>query len=205
MNASSLSRAARLAYSTAIASLLLGGPCLVFGLEKESITLWTFGAACLLQVPLALSLGGRIRNGLGNHGLDRERRFLRITSHLTALLALAAALTSAAALFAHRMPEESLAALGLGTLAVLIQGTVWSAKRGLAETHPSLALDLGRARMGLELALLGFAALLLSPWFPWADACLGLAMALRLFLESRSLAKGTSVAGGGCGTGCGCR
>lgn len=204
MNASSLARAAWLAYLTAIASLLLGGASLGFGFAKDSISLWTFGTAGLLQGPLALSLGGRIQRGLGNQGLDRERRFLRITGRVTALLALAAALASAAALFAHRMPEESLGILGLGILAVLIQGTVWSAKRGLAEAHPSLALDLGRTRMGLELALLVVAALLLGHWFPWADACFGLAMALRLFLESHSLAKGTSIACGGCGSGCGC-
>jgi len=56
----------------------------------------------------------------------------------------------------------------------------------------------------LELAVFTLAGSMLGHWFPWADASIGGAMALRLFLEARGLRRGTSVTGGGCGSGCGC-
>ena len=74
----------------------------------------------------------------------------------------------------------------------------------LADLHPALDLDAARTRTLLELAVMLLASSALSHWFPWADAITGLAMAVRLFFEGRSLARGTTltVACGGCGTGC---
>ena len=48
---------------------------------------WGFGFACLIQVAPSLALWHRLREGLGNRGLDGERRTLRITSHLLRLAA----------------------------------------------------------------------------------------------------------------------
>ena len=53
------------------------------------------------------------------------------------------------------------------------------------------------------LALAALVALAVGQWFIWADAGTGLALALRLFLEGRTLGKGTALqaACGGCGGG----
>ena len=77
-----VSRASVLALLTALVGLFLGGATLWLGIEGGAIALWGFGAACLLQVPPALSLYGRLREGLGNQGLERERLTLKGVSLL---------------------------------------------------------------------------------------------------------------------------
>ncbi len=64
-------RASGLALLSAGLGLLLGAAALWVGLGDGAIAQWAFGTACLLQVPPALSLRSRIRDGLGNSGLDR--------------------------------------------------------------------------------------------------------------------------------------
>ncbi len=152
--AESLSRASRLALLSAALGLVLGAAALGLGLSEGAIALAAFGAASLLQVPVALTVRSRVRDGLGNRGLDRERRTLRAIGHLLRFLALGVAL----------------------------------------------------ARTLLELAAVLLAGNVLGHWFPWADALTGLALALRLFFEGRTLAKGATLpaACGGCGSGCGC-
>lgn len=198
------SRTRGLALLAAGSGLLLGGAALWLGVAEDAIALWGFGAACLSQVPQALNLRRRIQEGLGNRGLDRERSTLRIISHLLRLLALAMALAAAAALFGHRAPETSLSATAFALLAFSLQAALWRAKLGLAGKHTALALDATRARVPLELAALLLMGLLLGHWLPWADAATGLAIALRLFIEGRSLSKITTLqaACGGCGCGC---
>lgn len=197
-------RASGLALLAAGIGLLLGGAALWLGLEQGSVAQWGLGAACLLQVPPSLSLWRRLREGLGNRGLEGERLTLRAVSHLLSLLALGLALTSVAALLADRSPQAEPFALPLALVAVGCQAALWVAKRGLAGIHPTLDLDASRTRTLLELAALLLAATLLGRAFPWADAVVGLVMALRLFLEGRTLAKGTALpaVSGGCGGGC---
>ncbi len=202
-----VSRASRLSLLTALLSLILGGATLWLGLTEGAITLWGFGSACLLQVPPALSLRARILEGLGNSGLERDRLTLRIVSHLLRLLALGTAMASISALLGSRAPQASLTTLGLTAVVAGLEASLWLAKRGLAGIHPALALDAARTRTMLELAALLLVGCLLGLWFPWADAVTGLVLALRLFLEGRTLAKGTTLqaaACGGCGSGCGC-
>jgi hypothetical protein len=200
------SQAARLSLLTTLLGLLLGGAALWLGLMDGVIALWGFGVASLLQVPTALSLRGRIREGLGNQGLERDRVTLKVVSHLLRYLALGVAIASVSALLGERAPQARLAHLGLAVLAVGFETSLWLAKRSLAGTHPALELDAIRTRTMLELAALLLVGGLLGRWFPWADAGTGLLIALRLFLEGRNLAKGTTlqVACGGCGSGCGC-
>ena len=98
--------------------------------------------------------------------------------------------------------KARLASLGLAVLAIGLEAALWLAKRGLAGIHPILDLDTARTRTMVELAALVLFGSLLGHWFPWADAGTGLLLALRLFLEGRTLAKGTTlqaVACGGCG------
>jgi hypothetical protein len=200
------SSTSRLALMTALLNLLLGGAALWLGLGEGAIALWGFGAACLLQVPPALSLRGRILEGLGNSGLERERVTLRVVSLLIRFLALAMAMAAVSALLGDRAPQASFTTLGLAMLALGLQGFLWQAKRGSAGLHPSLDLDAERARTLLELAALLLVGVLLGRWFPWADAVIALVLALRLFIEGRALAKGTTLqaaACGGCGGGCG--
>jgi len=201
-----LPRAARLALLSAAQNLLLGAAALGLGLEEGAISLWSLGAACLLQVPLALSLRGRLREGLGNRRLDRERRTLRSIGHLLRLLALGVALASGAAMYGQRTPESSITWVGLALLGLGILALHWRAKRGLAKVHPSLASDSARARTLLELALLASAGALLGRYLPWGDALFAMVIALRIFVEGRNLAKATALqaACGGCGSGCGC-
>jgi hypothetical protein len=199
------STASRLALISALAGLSLGAACLWLGLADAAITLWGFGGACLLQVPPALSLRGRIRAGLGNEGLERERLTLRAVSHLQRFLALGMAMAAISALLGERSPQFSLISLGMALLAVVLLVALWIAKRGLSGLHPTLDLDAARTRAMLELATLSLAGSLLGRWFPWADAATGLGMALRLFWAGQTLARASTLqaaACGGCGGGC---
>ena len=194
-----------LALGTTLAGLVLGGTGLWLGVSDGCIALWGFGGASLLQVPPALSLRGRIQDGLGNSGLERERLTLKTVSLLLRFLALGMAMASVSALLGERSPQSSPFTLGLALLALGLQAALWFAKRGLAELHLALDLDGARARTLLELSALLLAGSLLGRWFPWADAITSLALALRLFLEGRSLAKASTLqaaACGGCGGGC---
>jgi hypothetical protein len=184
----------------------MGATTLWLGLEWSAIALWGFGGASLLQVPPALSLYGRIREGLGNQGLERERLTLKAVSLVLRFLALALAMAAISALLGERAPQVNLVTPGLATLALGLQAPLWLAKRQFAESHPALDLDATRTRTMLELAALLLLGCLLGRWFPWADAVTGIGLAIRLFLEGRSLAKGSTLpaaACGGCGGGCG--
>jgi hypothetical protein len=201
-----LSQASGFALLAALLNLVLGLVSLWFGIDGNAISLWGFGTACLLQIPPALSLRGRIQDGLGNSGLERERLTLKTVSFLLQLLALGLAMASISALLGDRTPQSSPLSLSLALLALVLQAALWFAKRGLAGVHPALGLDASRTRTMLELATLLLVGNLLGRWFPGADAITGLALALRLLYEGRTLAKGTTLpaaACGGCGGGCG--
>ena len=202
-----LAPATRLALLSVGADLILGGVALGLGLSEGPIALWGFGAASLLQIPPALSLRGRILDGLGNRGLDRERLVLRALSHLLRLLALGLALAAILALREGPGMQVGFSVLGVAILGLVFQAPLWVAKRRLAGVHPALGWDADRTRALLERATLLLAGGLLGHWFPWADAITGLALALHLFIQGQSLAKGTTLqaaACGGCGSGCGC-
>jgi hypothetical protein len=201
----SASSAPRLALLTALSGLILGGAALWVGATEGAIALWGFGAACLLQVPPALSLRQRVLDGLGNSGLERERLTLRSVSFLVRLLALGMAMAAISALLADRTPQTGLLPLGLAISAVGCLGLLWRSKLPLAGLHPALALDADRARTLSALAVLLLATSVLGRWFPWADASAGLVMAVGLFVEGRTLAKATTLqaACGSCGS-CGC-
>ena len=202
----SMARAARLALLVALAGLLLGSAALWLGVAEGAIALWGFGGACLLQVPPSLSLRGRIRDGLGNSGLERERLMLRAVSFLLRLLALGMAMAAVSALLGDRGPHAGVAALGLAVLAVGLLAASWYAKQNLKGAHPTFALDADRSFVLLELAALLLVGSLLGRWFPWADAVSALAMALWLFVAGRTLSKATSLpaAASGCGGNCSC-
>jgi len=199
----SVSSAPRLAVLTALAGLVLGGAALWQGVAEGATALWGFGAACLLQVPPALSLRQRVLAGLGNSGLERERLTLRSVSFLLRLLALGMAMASISALLGERAPQAGLPSLCVAIMAVGCLTSLWRLKVPLAGLHPALALDADRARALSALGVLLLAASLLGRWFPWADASAGLVMAVGLFLEGRTLGKGTTLAPAACGGGCG--
>jgi len=199
----SVSRAPGLALMTALGGMLLGGVALWLGVAEGAVTLWGFGAACLLQVPPALSLRPRVLAGLGNGGLERERLTLRSVSFLLRLLALGMAMASISALLGERAPQVGLPSLGVAIMAVGCLAPLWRLKVPLAGLHPALALDADRARALSLLAGLLLAASLLGRWFPWADASAGLVMAVGLFLEGRTMGRGTTLAPATCGGGCG--
>jgi len=196
-------RANRLVPLTVGLALLLGGVALWLGLGASAITQWSFGAACLLQMAPALSLWARIREGLGNSGLERERLTLRIVSHLLRLLALGTAMASISALLGERSPQVDGLSLGVSVVAAAGLGALWLWKRPLRDLHPALALDVDRTRTLFELSILSLTASLLGHWFPWGDASAGLVMAVGLFVEGRTLAKGTTLTAAACGGGCG--
>lgn len=205
-NLEPLSRAAGLALAAALLGLILGASGLWLGWQSDAVALMGLGGTLLLQVPLAFGLRGRIREGFGNRGLDREHRRLRLLGHLQRLAALGLALGGAAALMARRAPEFSLKGLFFGVACVLLLALAWVGKRTLAPAHPALALDTDRARLPLEIATLLLAGSLAGRWFPEADAVIALFMAGRVFQSGHTLAKATSLqaACGGCGGGCGC-
>jgi hypothetical protein len=199
-------RAAPLALLAVPICLPLGGGALWLGVSLGAIAFWGFGAACLLQVPPALSLRRRILDGLGNAGLERERLTLKTVSFLLRLLALGLGLASGMALFEGGSTQTHPASLIVAVAALGLLVPLWVAKQGLRELHPALDLDAARTRTLVGLAGLLLVGCLLGRWFPWADAASGLVFALGLFLEGRSLAKATTLqaACGGCGSGCGC-
>ena len=202
-----LGKASSLVVAAALGCLALGATCLWFGVADGVLALWGFGGACVLSVAPALSLYARLRQGLGNSGLERERLTLKTTSHLQRLLALGLAMAAISALLGERSPAFTLFILGVALLAVLMQAGLWAAKHGLAALHPALAQDGGRTRVLLESAALLLLGQLLGHWLPWGDAAAALAMALRLFLAGHAAAKATTLeatACGGCGGGCGC-
>ncbi len=198
------SRAESLALATIALGLLVGGLTLWLGLSEGSVALWGFGAACLLQVPPALSLQGRIREGLGNSGLERERVTLRVVSHFLRLLAMAMAMAAVSALLGERSPQSNGLIVGLALLACGLVAALWYAKQGLKEVHPTLALDAARTRSLVILAGLLLVGILLGHWVLWADSFASLAQALWLFVEANSLSKATTYQApcGGCGGGC---
>lgn len=199
-------RAGNLALLMAGLGLIFGGAALWAGLGEGSIALWGFGGACLLQVAPALVLRWRIAQGLGNSGLDRERRALRISSFLQRFLALGLAMASVSALLGERVPQITPPAQGLALAAVLTFAPLWAAKRSLGSAHPAFQQEAGRALLLLELAALLLIASVLGRWFFWSDAAAGLAQALWLFIAGQTLAKATSLpaAPGGCGGSCSC-
>jgi hypothetical protein len=202
-----IGKASILALATALVGLALGAACLGLGLDGGVLALWGVGGACLLQVAPALSLRTRLRDGLGNSGLDRERLTLKITSHLQRLLALGMAMAAISALLGERFAPPAPITLGLALLVVLLTWGLWRAKRGLSGFHPALDQDATRMRVLLESAGMLLLGQLLGRWFPWGDAAGALAIALRLFVSGHALARATTLeaaACGGCGGGCGC-
>jgi hypothetical protein len=201
-----LYRSSHLALLSIGACLLLGGPALWLGADHGTIALWGFGAACLLLVFPSFNVWLRLRDGLGNRGLNRERLTLRIIGHLLNLLALGVALTAAAALMAARGSLTLPTTLGVGVLSMALLGPLWQAKRGQAGVHPTLEFEASRSRFLLELAALLLACSLLGRWFPWADAVFGLVLALRLFVEGRALGRTSTLPAAACGScgSCGC-
>jgi hypothetical protein len=198
-----VSSAPRLAVLTALSGLVLGGSALWLGVAEGATAFWGFGTACLLQVPPALSLRQRVLAGLGNNGLERERLTLRSVSFLLRLLGLGLAMAAISALLGGRAPQTGPLSLGMAILPVGCLALLWRSKRPLAGLHPALALDADRARTLAALAVLLLASSLLGRWFPWADASAGLVMAAGLFLEGRTMGKGTTLAPAACGGGCG--
>jgi len=201
-----LPKAARLTLLTALVGLPLGGTGLVLGVGEGVLALWGFGAACLLQVAPALSLHGRIRGGLGNIGLERERLTLRWVSVLLRFLALGLAMATASALLGERSPQTSPGLQGFSVLAVLILAVLWQAKTGLKGVHPSIDQDTDRSLVLVELAALLLVGCLLTRWFVWADAVCALAQSLWLFWTGQGMAKLSALppARGGCGGSCSC-
>lgn len=200
------SSAHRLVLLTAGAGLVLGGLAVIQGVPSDMPLAWGFGFACLLQVAPSMVVAYRLREGLGNRGLDGERRTLRITSHLLRFLALGLAIACILAWTAGSAPRPgagdfAVAGVGLGSW-----GGLWLGKRRFGTLHPSLSQDTARAR-----TLAGFAGLLLVGGllglaFSWSGPAAGLVMAAWLFHEGRTLAKATTVSlvgCGGCGS-CGC-
>lgn len=167
---------------------------------------WGFGLACLLQVGPGLAVGHRIREGLGNRGLDGERRTLRVTAHLTRLLSLV--LGIAAVLAWHTGPVTPLdpVALALAVGALVLWGGLWLAKRTSAQAHPSLLQDAGRTRTLVALAGLLALGVSLGSLHAWVTPAAALGMALILFRMGQAVARDTRIslaACGGCGGGCG--
>ena len=199
----SIPRAASLALLSAGLGLALGAAALWVGLSDGAIAQWAFGTACLLQVAPALSLRGRVLDGLGNRGLERERRTLRSVSYLLRFLALGTAMASVSARLGERSPRLSFLPLWLALAATAAFAGLWLAKRPLEALHPALALDANRSRTLFELAALLLAGSLLGRWFPWADASTGLVMGVGIFVEGRSLGKGSTLAPPSCAGGCG--
>ncbi len=191
---------------SALVALHLGPAALWLSWTQVGIAIGGFGAACLLLVPSALSLGFRIRGGLGNEGLERDRLTLRATAYLLRLLALGVAGVGLLALQGEWMPSTTAATRGLPPVALLLMVGIWGAKRRLVGLHPALELDAARSQVPVELAMLLAAGSLLGLLVPWADALTALALAIRIFVAGQGLAKATTLqaACGGCGTGCGC-
>lgn len=192
------------ALAAALAGLAFGLGALGLGAAKDSLALGGLGCLTLLQVPLAFVVRQRLRGGLGNQGLDQERRALRAVGHLLTLAALGLLALGLAELAGSRGPDPAPGPVVL-SLAILFGGLAHGRSWGRGELPPTLALD--RSRSWSLAGMAGLAALGggLGFWFPWADAATALALAAAAFLEGRRLRGAVAVkaACGGCG-GCAC-
>ncbi|WP_306589833.1 hypothetical protein [Geothrix sp. 21YS21S-4] len=188
------------------AALGLGFGGVAFGWAEGSIALWGFGGACLLHAALSVNAWMRLREGLGNRGLERERLVLRAVGLLLRLLAAGMALTAGAALMGDRSAPLGSSCLALGGAGAVGFGLAWMGKRSQKGLHPTLDLDATVARVPMELALLLLAGGLASRWFAGADAAIALVAAVRLFWEGRALAKVSALPAAACGScgSCGC-
>lgn len=188
----------------ALASALLGIGAMILAFQYALLALGGWGALALLQAPLALGVHRRVRAGLGNRGLDSERRSLRGVGRLLLPLSLAFLGVGVAALAGRWSPEAVVwawvipgAALAgsLGYLAFL------AGKGG----HPTLLQHRGRIRSAGAAAGIALVGVLAEPRWPGADAVALLALALLAFGEGRRLRALVAVkaACGGCGS-CSC-
>jgi len=196
-------RTGRLLSAGAALMLVLGLAGTGLGLRDGIVALWGFGVLCLLHLPMTLAAGRRLREGLGNRGLDRELRTLRLGSRLLRLLAVGMALAAGIDLVHFRGPEStafhvSLAAIALSTLASL----AWN-KRGWVDHHPTLAQDARQTRHLMGLAGLLVVGSVAGAWLPWLGSAAALALALWTFGAAQGLAKSLAVPARGCG-GCSC-
>lgn len=196
-------RASRLAWGASALMLGLGAAAAVLGIQQEAVSLWGFGAACLLQVPLGVVAGRRTREGLGNRGLEGELRATRLTFHLLRLLALGLLLAAGADLLANRGSAPSLPGLVLGALGALGFLALGWAQRGFADHHPTLAQAAQRTRLVAEAAALLALGSLAGRWLPWADAACALLLAGRIIFVVQALAKPLALKPTSCG-GCSC-
>jgi hypothetical protein len=196
-------RAGRLLAAGAALLLALGLAGTALGLHEGITALWGFGAVCLLHLPMTLAAGQRLREGLGNRGLDRELRTLRIVSRLLRLLAAGMAMAAGHDLFYHRETPPTLIHLALAALALLTLAALAWSKHGSAGCHPTLAQDARQARHLTELAGLLLAGVVGSAWLPWLGGAAALAQALWVFGAAQALARSLAIPVGGCGS-CSC-
>lgn len=182
----------------------LGIGALMLGVRDASLGLGGLGLLSLFQVPLALVVRHRLEGGLGNRGLDAERRALRWVGHLLNPAGLLLLGLGLAALAGRRSPDPGFVGLLLSG-GVLVSALVLGGARGDGQEHPTLVQARNRARMLALAASVALAGGLLGFRFPWADAAAGLALSLIAFVEGRRLRAAVALKAscGGCGS-CGC-
>jgi len=195
-------RTGRLLSAGAALLAVLGLAGAALGLRDGAVALWGFGGLCLLHLPMTLAAGRRLREGLGNRGLDLELRTLRICSRLLRLFAVGMALVAGRDLMVLRGPEASMPGQAFAATALLTLAALAWRKRALADPHPTRIQDARQTRSRLVpagLLMLGSGA---AAWAPWAASAAGLAMAGYAFGAAQLLAKSLAVPIRGCG-GCG--
>lgn len=196
----------RLALASAGLGCALGLGALAWGVRADLPMAWGIGLACLLQVGPSLAVANRLREGLGNRGLDGERRTLRATAHLTRLLALVLAIAAVLAWNGGPSAPVDPLALVLAVGVLVAWAGLWLAKRAWSQAHPSLLQDAGRTRTLVELAGLLVLGVSLGSVQAWVAHAVALGMALVLFRMGQAVARETRLslsACGGCGGGCG--
>lgn len=195
--------AARLAVGI-LSTGLLAGLALAGSVRASSTALGCLGLGLLAGLPASWALVARIREPLGNAGVVREHRALRVQSHVQRGLAVIAGLAGAWSLWEGGGLPGPAFLHGAGLLVVPALAAA-GLRLGLDRSLPTAPLEWRRACLALGGALLILGAALGLTILPRGEALATLLLAIWLWLEGQAAAQTIAlpkVCCGGCGGGC---
>ena len=200
-------RAWVLAWITVAYNLVEAALSMRFGAGDDAVGLFGFGVDSLVEVASGMVVMGRLRHGFHAKAQEAERRATLIIAGLFMALALGIGVGALIQLVRGHHPSTTLPGLLISGASILTMGSLYAAKKRVAQALDSASLrsDAACTRACLNLSLvlfLGSGLFLLSPKLAWAEAVAALGLALligREGLETWRAARSPDFSGG-----CGC-
>jgi divalent metal cation (Fe/Co/Zn/Cd) transporter len=201
---STLRRALRLEYLTVLWNVVEGVVAVWAALSAASVALLAFGIDSFIETSSGLiliwRLGSEIRNGAAHEHERTERRAQKLVGVSLFVLAVYVAYDALAALLTRERPEPTLVGIALTALSLPVMVWLARAKRRLARTLGSHALEADAfqttACWWLSIAALGGIGLNATLGFWWADPVAALVMSPLIAREGREAWRGVEC---GCG------